>query len=78
MRKRTVQYPRYTVEWSEEDQEFVATCDWFPSMSWLDRDCVAALKGLTDMLFEHFGEEGLAAQRDYLNGLRRLMTDGSA
>lgn len=63
-----VRFPKYTVEWSEEDQEFVATCDWFPSLSWLDRDCVRALEGLTNLLIESVGEEELAARRAQLNG----------
>jgi hypothetical protein len=67
-----VRYPRYTVEWSEEDQGFVATCDWFPSMSLVDRDCVEALSRFADLLLQHFGEEGLVRQRDYLNGVRRV------
>ena len=51
-----VKFPKYTVEWSEEDQGFVATCDWFPSMSWIEPDCVEALSKYADMLLEHFGE----------------------
>lgn len=62
-----VHYPKYTVEWSVEDQEFVATCDWYPSLSWLERDCVLALSKLADLLLEMFGEEGLAARRDAIN-----------
>lgn len=60
-------YPKYTVEWSQEDREFVATCDWFPSMSFLDRDCVKALVGLSDLLLEHFGEDGLYDRMTQIN-----------
>ena len=56
-------YPSYKVEWSEGDEEFVATCDWFPSLSFLARDCVDALSGLADLILEEFGEEGLVARR---------------
>ena len=66
-----VRFPKYTVEWSEEDQGFVATCDWFPSMSWIEPDCVMALSKFADMLLEEFGEEGFALQRDYMNAERR-------
>lgn len=69
--RRKVKFPKYTVEWSEEDKGFVATCDWFPSMSWIEPDCVQALSKYADMLLEHFGEEGLALQRDYMNGVHR-------
>lgn len=63
-------YPEYHVRWSEEDQEFVATCDWFLGVSWLDRDCVQALDGLADLLLEEFGEEGLAARKREINRQR--------
>jgi predicted HicB family RNase H-like nuclease len=36
----------YRISWSVEDQEFVATCVEFPSISWLDADQLEALKGL--------------------------------
>lgn len=36
----------YRVVWSAEDQEFVATCAEFPSLSWLAADQVEALQGL--------------------------------
>jgi len=41
-----VSHYAYRVVWSAEDQEFVATCVEFPSLSWLDADQVAALRGL--------------------------------
>jgi hypothetical protein len=62
-----VHYPKYTVEWSQADQEFVATCDWYPSMSFLARDCVRALDGLADLLLDEFGEDGLAERRLEIN-----------
>lgn len=64
---KRVYYPRYTVQWSPEDGEFVATCDWYPSMSFLARDVVAALSGLADLLLEEFGEDGVAERRRELN-----------
>lgn len=62
-----VRFPKYQVEWSEEDGEFVATCDWYPSMSYLHRDVVEAVSGLADLLLEEFGEDGLAERRREIN-----------
>lgn len=36
----------YRVSWSEEDEEHVATCAEFPSLSWLDQSPERALKGI--------------------------------
>ena len=33
----------YSVYWSVEDQEYVATCTEFPSLSWLDEDSEGAV-----------------------------------
>jgi predicted HicB family RNase H-like nuclease len=41
-----VSHYAYRVVWSAEDQEFVATCAEFPSLSWLAPDQVEALQGL--------------------------------
>ena len=40
----------YKITWSEEDQEFVGLCAEFPSMSYLDKDQNATLKGITDLI----------------------------
>jgi predicted HicB family RNase H-like nuclease len=37
---------RYSVQWSPEDQEFVATVLEFPSLSWLDEDQFEAFRGV--------------------------------
>jgi len=42
----TVAQYRYSVQWSPEDQEFVATVLEFPSLSWLDEDQFEALRGI--------------------------------
>ncbi|TCI00174.1 toxin-antitoxin system HicB family antitoxin [Roseococcus sp. SYP-B2431] len=42
----------YRVSWSAEDQEHVATCAEFPSMSWLAADPGAALAGLRKLIRE--------------------------
>jgi predicted RNase H-like HicB family nuclease len=45
-----VSHDAYRVIWSAEDQEFVATCAEFPSLSWLDADQVEALRGLEHLI----------------------------
>ncbi len=40
----------YRVIWSEEDREFVGLCAEFPSLSWLDEDQEAALRGIVAMV----------------------------
>ena len=48
----TADVSRYTyrVTWSVEDNEFVATCAEFPSLSWLADSQPAALQGLVDLV----------------------------
>jgi hypothetical protein len=43
---------QYSVTWSEEDQEYVATTPAWPSLSWLDADEVKALEGLKRLVAE--------------------------
>lgn len=40
----------YRVIWSEEDQEFVGLCAEFPSLSWLDEEQEAALRGIVSLV----------------------------
>lgn len=40
----------YRVIWSEEDQEFVGLCAEFPSLSWLEEDQEAALRGIVALV----------------------------
>lgn len=40
----------YRVFWSEEDQEFVAMCAEFPSLSWLESTQDAALHGIVRLV----------------------------
>ena len=42
----------YRVTWSVEDQEFVATCLEFPSLSWLADTQIEALSGLEQVIAE--------------------------
>ena len=42
----TIQHYTYRVTWSPEDQEHVALCAEFPSLSWLAKTPEAALKGI--------------------------------
>jgi predicted HicB family RNase H-like nuclease len=40
----------YRVIWSEEDQEFVGLCAEFPSLSWLEKEQEAALRGIVSLV----------------------------
>lgn len=40
----------YRVSWSPGDEEYVATCAEFPSLSWLAEDDMAALRGLKQVV----------------------------
>jgi predicted HicB family RNase H-like nuclease len=42
----------YRVIWSEEDQEFVGLCAEFPSLSWLEKNQEAALRGIVALVKE--------------------------
>ena len=42
----------YRVTWSPEDEEFVASCLEFPSLSWLDDSQERALEGLRTVVSE--------------------------
>lgn len=47
-----VNYDHYTykVTWSVEDREFVGLCVEYPSLSYLDQEGHAALKGITNLV----------------------------
>ena len=54
-------YYTYRVLWSEDDQEFVGLCAELPSLSWLDADQEAALRGivtLVDGVLKDMPEQG--------------------
>ena len=40
----------YRVLWSEEDHEFIGLCAEFPSLSWLDAEQEAALRGIVSLV----------------------------
>jgi predicted HicB family RNase H-like nuclease len=40
----------YRVSWSASDEEYVATCAEFPSLSWLAEDDIAALRGIKQVV----------------------------
>ena len=42
----------YRVTWSEEDNDYVALCAEFPSLSWLAKSPEGALKGIRDVVAE--------------------------
>lgn len=51
-----VSHYAYRVVWSAEDQEFVATCAEYPSLSWLDADQIEALRGLESLVSDVVGD----------------------
>lgn len=53
----------YRVTWSVEDEEFVATCLEFPSLSWLEGSQVGAMSGLERLIAETI-EDMLAEGED--------------
>lgn len=40
----------YRVRWSNEDGEYLATVAEFPSLSWLDRDQLEAMRGIANLV----------------------------
>ena len=52
--KLAIKNDRYTyrVTWSEEDKEYVGLCAEFPSLSWLDDNQEAALRGIRNVVAE--------------------------
>lgn len=42
-----------SVNWSNEDGEYVATSDDYPSLSWLAPDAEEAYRGLAVLIFEN-------------------------
>lgn len=52
----TVDQYTYRVSWSEEDQEYVASCAEFPSLSWLDTSPEKALSGVRKVVVEVVGD----------------------
>lgn len=44
--------PTFTIFWSPEDKGYVATCDLYPSLSWIDPDPTEALDRLIDIIDE--------------------------
>lgn len=53
----------YHVFWSFEDQEYVATCIEFPSLSHLDSDPSAALGGIRDLVRDVIEDMKQAGER---------------
>jgi hypothetical protein len=46
----------YRVTWSVEDDEFIATCIEFPSLSWLAESQADALQGLVDLVVDSMAD----------------------
>ncbi len=76
----------YSVRWSEEDQEYVGLCAQFPSLSWLDKDREAALRGIAalvrdieaDMKNEGGKITRAAPSRPHEDSVLELLRDDSA
>jgi hypothetical protein len=51
----------YLVSWSEDDGEFVGACAEFPSLSHLDADREAAMRGIRGLVADVVREAGLEA-----------------
>lgn len=50
MAKKNIDLYTYRVTWSDDDQEFVALCAEFPSLSWLASTAEKALKGIRNLV----------------------------
>ena len=48
--REVVEHYTYRVSWADEDEEFVATCVEFPSLSWLAESRSAALDGIVNLV----------------------------
>ena len=53
----------YRVSWSPEDEEFVATCEEFPSLSWLATNDEAALRGIKSVVAGVLGDMRQAGEQ---------------
>ncbi|MET4589789.1 putative RNase H-like HicB family nuclease [Arthrobacter sp. 754] len=53
---------RYSVQWSPEDLEFVATVLEFPSLSWLGEDQFEALRGIERLVSDVIAELGKSGE----------------
>ena len=51
-RHQVVEHYTYRVSWADEDDEYVATCVEFPSLSWLDQSPGGALDGIVALVAE--------------------------
>jgi predicted HicB family RNase H-like nuclease len=51
-KNQAVEHYTYRLSWSDEDDEYVATCVEFPSLSWLDESRDAALDGIVALVTE--------------------------
>ena len=73
-----IQHYTYRVTWSPEDNEHVALCAEFPSLSWLAKTPEAALKGIqkvvadvvVDMLANDETVPGALAEKNYSGEFR--------
>ena len=50
MTSHKIDHPTYTVQWSEEDREYVAICSAYPSLSYLSRSPDKAFRGIRSLV----------------------------
>lgn len=53
----------YSMSWSRDDQEFVATCADFPSLSWLSTSADDAVAGLQSLVAEVVDDMTVTGER---------------
>ena len=53
----------YRVTWSDEDGEFVGTCDEFPSLSWLAATTDDAMDGIRRIVLDTVEDLARAGER---------------
>lgn len=44
--------PRFYIDWSERDEEFIGLCDQYPSLSYLAKSEAEALLGIYELVME--------------------------
>jgi predicted RNase H-like HicB family nuclease len=70
----------FKVVWSNEDSEYVATVEQYPSLSWLAKTPVEALQGLEGLLRDEFEQtrvkpEGECIGCDFYHETQRAKGD---
>jgi hypothetical protein len=64
----------YQINWSEEDQLFIATCNRFPNLSYSSEYEEEALKGIKNLVIEQFADEDLLPEAEDKTKLWELVS----